>query len=343
MAQANEIKIPTIPMTYPGKARDYPITPRENLTRALNHEKPLWMPNLETSSQLSPTLAYGDIAPTVYEDSSDWFGVKYKFSAAQGTSTPEPGLFKEIKEWEEKIAWPDFDKWDWKQGYSDFVRDENKALCILYGYGIWEKLHVFEGFEQALVDLALEPEECRRYFERMADHKIELFRRLHDIYHYDWVSYHDDWGTARAPFFSIDMWKETIFPATVRIVKALHDMGIKVIFHNCGRIDAFVPWLVDEIHADVLQIQTINDIGNIVKTYGDRTTVHIRPNPEILYDPATTPERARAHARELVDAYGTHANPGAGILMSCFALKEDVYDAFDDEIFNYSLEKYKGL
>ncbi|MDR1027865.1 MAG: hypothetical protein LBL63_00415 [Clostridiales Family XIII bacterium] len=336
-------EIPTIPIRFPDRPRDYPISPRENLMRAFNQEKPLWMPNLESSSLSSPTAAYGDIAPTVYEDSADWFGVRYRFSAAQGTSTPERGLFNEIKEWKEKIVWPDLDGWDWKRGYADFVRDESRATGCLFGYGIWEKLHVFEGFEQALADLALEPEACRAFFEHMADHKIEVFKRLNDVYHYDWVAYHDDWGTARAPFFSINMWKETIFRPTVRIMEALRGMDVKVLFHNCGLVEAFVPYLVDELHADGLQIQIINDIKRIVETYGDRTTVHYRPDAYIMYDPDTTPDRARAYARELVDAYGAHVNPGAGVFMSAYALREDVYYAFDDEIFNYSLEKYGGL
>ena len=339
-----EINIPTIPTLHPEKPRDYPISPRENLMRALNCEKPLWMPNLDLDSQISPALAYGDMAPSMFEDSADWFGTQYKYSAVQGTSTPEKGVFNEIKEWREKVKWPDFDKWDWKQGYADFVRDESKALCIMYGYGIWEKLYVFEGFEQAFIDLALEPEECREFFERMADHKIGLFQRLNDVYHYDWVSYHDDYGTSHTQFFSVDMWKEIIFPPTLRIINALKDMGTKVIFHNCGHIEPFIPWLIDEFHSDGLWLQPqVNDFEKLVKTYGDRTAIYYQPDIFTMYDPDTTPDQARAYARHIVDTCGAHANPGPGAVMASYALREDVWHAFNDEIYEYSLNKYRGI
>ena len=62
-----------------------------------------------------------------------------------------------------------------------------------------------------------------------------------------------------------------------------------------------------------------------------------------MYDPDTTPDLVRAYARKLIDTYGAHVNPGPGIIIDSYALKEDVYHAFNDEIFYYSLKKYGGI
>ena len=335
--------IPTMPMTYPDIPKDYPISQRENLMRALNHEKPLYMPILETASQFSPMYGYGDIPPTLFADGTDWFGVFYKFTEAQGTSTPMPGMFAEVGEWREKVKWPDFETWDWEKGKDEFFRDENLALFMQFGYGTFEKLHTFEGFEQAFMDLLLEPEECRAFFDRMVDHKIEVFKRMDAVYNYDYVIYNDDWCSARGPFFSMEVFENTILEPTIRHIKAFKDAGKKVIFHTCGLMNNFAPYFAERIKPDGIQIQHINNIDYLIKAYGDKLSINFYPDEYILYNPVTTPDDAREYARELVDKYGAHVNPGSGLIAHAWALREEVYHAFTDEIFTYSLEKYKGL
>lgn len=99
----------------------------------------------------------------------------------------------------------------------DFVRDENLALQTRLFSACFEHLHFLEGFEQALIDLVTEPEACRALFETTVDFYIELFDRKYAAFPYDWVFYNDDWGTARAPFFSVDTLRETILTPTIRI------------------------------------------------------------------------------------------------------------------------------
>lgn len=338
-----EIWIPTMPNIYPPAERDYPISKRENILRALNHEKPAYMPNLMDCVRMIPPFGYGDMPSDVTRDGADWFGTKYKYSAAQGTSTPIAGMFREIGEWRERVRWPDYDAWDFKKGAEDFKKDENLATAAWFTNGIFERLHIFEGFEQALMDLLLEPEECRAFFMRMAEHKTEMFYRLHEIYALDYIIYNDDWGTQRGPFFSEDIVRELLLEPTAAFVKAVRDTGTKVIFHNCGLVDRFIPFFVEDIHADGLEIQHINDIKKILREYGDRVTSEYQMDLRKLYDPAVTPKQARALARDIVDTYGARTNPGAGVMLLGSALKKEVWYAFEGEIYDYSLKQYKGL
>jgi hypothetical protein len=62
-----------------------------------------------------------------------------------------------------------------------------------------------------------------------------------------------------------------------------------------------------------------------------------------MFDPETTPDDARAYAREIVDVYGAHVNPGAGVWVVDSAHSADVYYAFVDELHEYSLEQYKNI
>jgi len=340
MTQVTDIHIPTQPIIFPPAKRDTPISPKENMLRAINHEKPVWMPYFGACVQHAPMAAFGDL-PDRY-GGFDWFGVEHKYSEAQGSPTPVKGIMNDVTEWREKVKWPDLDKWDWMKGSEGYERDVSVALYAQYGCGLFEHLHGFESFEQALIDLITEPEECRALFDKLADFRIEVFNRLNDIYHYDFIVYNDDWGTMKGPFFSTELFEKTLLEPTVKVISAIRAKGVKVDFHNCGKMEAFVPYLADDIKADALQIQPINDIGRIIDEYGDRVTAEYRnPDPYLLYDPETTPGQARTLARQVVDEYGAHVRKGAGVIVTANALKEEVFYAFDEEIYTYSLEKYK--
>ena len=160
-------KIPIMPPAYAPVVRESPITPRENLMRAFNHQKPVWMPNLYADSQICVAKSSRDMAPTKAAAGVDWFGTNYIFSPEVGINMPAGGVFDDVTEWREKVKWPDLDAIDWSKDAEGFVRDERKALYMRFSNGIFERLHAFEPFEQALMDLLLEPEECRALFERL--------------------------------------------------------------------------------------------------------------------------------------------------------------------------------
>jgi hypothetical protein len=345
MSYTPEIQIPTMTKPYPKVKRDYPISEGENLLRALRHEKPLWMPNFGNSCQMGPAgrnMDQAGSAPSA--DYTDWFGVFRKYSAAQDSCTPHGNILESVDEWKEKITFPDLDAIDLTEGTEGFVRDENLAFVTRLNGGIFQRLHAVLGFENALVDLITKPEETREFLEALADFEIDVFRRVNRVFHYDFMLYHDDWGTARAPFFSIDLFKETLLPPTIRIFKAVRDEGVIPMSHNCGLVNDFVPYLVDEIGADAMEIQPINDIKGIVQKYGGRCTVeYTRPDPYFFYDPATTTAQFKEKAREIVDVYGAHVNPGAGVMLTFIAPSEEIYNVVEEEVYRYSLEKYRGL
>jgi hypothetical protein len=343
MANLSGTRVPTIPKMFPKKPHVFPISERENMMRMLNHEKPMWLPNIFDSSQEAPNVGLGEV-PKQGDDFTDAFGVEFKYSEAQGSATPVNTVLSCVTEWKNEVVWPDIGKFDLDGVAKNFVRDENLALQARLFSACFEHLHFLEGFEQALIDLITEPETCREFFETTVDFYIELFDKKYALFPYDWVFYNDDWGTARAPFFSIDTLRETILSPTIRYIKHIQSKGVKVVFHNCGMVESFVPILVDEVGADALDIQPINNISWILKTYGERVTPMLQgPDSFFFYDPATTLEQVREKARHYVDVYGAQANPGSGAMIMYNAPTEEMTNAFLDELYAYSMEKYKGL
>ena len=229
------------------------------------------------------------------------------------------------------------------EGFSSFVRDPDLALGVRLGNGHFERLHMFEGFEQALCDLLVEPEECRDFFLRMTEYKIDLLKHMNEVYHYDFMCNNDDWSTAKSQFFSNEVFEETLLEANIALAEAVHAAGCRYMMHCCGKMENFVPYMVERMHADLLEIQNINDIRWILDTYGDKVTPVIVPDPYIMYDPDTTAEQARAYAREIVDKYGAHTCRGSGAVVRLIGAYPESYYAFEDEIYNYSREIYAGL
>ena len=137
-------KIPIMPPAYEPVVRESPITPRANLMRAFNHEKPMWMPNLYADSQICVAKSSHDMAPTKAAAGVDWFGTNYIFSPEVGINMPAGGVFDDVTEWRDKVKWPDLDAIDWSHDADGFVRDERKALYMRFSNGIFERLHAFE-------------------------------------------------------------------------------------------------------------------------------------------------------------------------------------------------------
>ena len=337
-----------MPKPWPPVKREYPITPRENLMLALNHKKPVWMPNIGASSQLFGSRLAHDSPPANERqmDTTDWFGVNYKYSEAYGSNTPQGNVLTCVTEWDDVIVWPDLDQFDWAAEAAEFMkeRDDSLALQMRMSNGLFERLHMIEGFDQALTDILLEPEAVQDYLFAIADFKIDLFNHMRDHLEFDYIVAADDWGTMRAPFFSTKTFEQTILEPTKRFVAGVHARGTKFIAHCCGVIDPFVPYMVEEIGFDGLEIQTnLNDIDAIFAKYGDRITVQCSAGRNTPAGADITTDDARKMARDMVDAYGAHKVPGSGALATIFNSVEDVYYALEGEVYEYSKKCYEGV
>ena len=329
----------------PRVEHDYPISERENFLRAFRHEKPKYVPCLFHASQYVYPSAYDKGFPDGDHDGQDWFGVNFVYEESQKSVTPRPPfLLNDITEWREKIKWPDLKSKDWKADLPTFQRKENLALasrCL--GYGTFEQLHCFEGFEQCLLDMLTEPEECAEFFNYLTDFKIELFQLQNDAYHFDYMCHNDDWSAARGQMFSCEMFEELLLEPHIRISEAIRSTGCHYMLHTCGKMEAFIPYIVNDIKAELIQIQTLNDIERIMDEHGDKVTVEFAPDPTIMYNPKTTAEEAREYARSLVDRYGAHKKKGSGLVIHLIGNKPESFYAFEDELFEYSRKMYRDL
>ncbi len=133
----------------------------------------------------------------------------------------------------EKHSWPTTDYFNYstlKDRAEHMVKDQ--GLCLVAGGGnIFETTWYMRGFEQIFMDLMINPELVHAIMGRVTDFYIEHARKtlsaadgLIDLYFTA-----DDIAGQSGLLMSLEMWAEFIKPYHIRLNKAIHEFGVKVI------------------------------------------------------------------------------------------------------------------
>src|SRR5512145_3273255 len=126
----DELKIVgEIPGFLPGSpgvpVYNYPVTPKEAYCSFYKRD-PIWQILPSDTLMFNPKIVPDKIARAFVIESfvldrkdyggKDMFGVEWEYVEVATGSMVKPGspLLKDANEWEDKIVFPDIDKWDWK-------------------------------------------------------------------------------------------------------------------------------------------------------------------------------------------------------------------------------------
>jgi uroporphyrinogen decarboxylase len=127
--------------------------------------------------------------------------------------------------------------------------------CLMIANGnIFETAWYMRGFERIFVDLIDQPELVHAVFEKVTSFFIDYFRAVLAASQgkIDLVFTADDLGGQTGLLMSLAMWEEHIKPYHVRLNKAIHEFGARVIYHTDGAVMEAVPGLID-MGIDILQ------------------------------------------------------------------------------------------
>ena len=104
------------------------------------------------------------------------------------------------------------------------------------------------------LDLSLTPELAHEIMRRVTDFYVEHFTRMLAAAEgqVDLAFTADDIGGQQGLLMSFKMWEQSLKPYHVRLNKAIHEFGVKVIYHSDGSVMAAVEGLID-MGVDVLQ------------------------------------------------------------------------------------------
>ena len=274
-------KLPFSQQEYDIPLIDFPITPKENYKLSWKRKTPMWSPmsttDIDSLRIIGRHSTYPAFGKERVEYTDDW-GCEWVYVPEAGGSMLKPGtqLLDDITKWEEVVKFPDWKDNDWKATADEFMKNRknpDKALSMNIGAGCSQILvSVMGGYEDSMIAMAVEPEAVRDFFEAYTDNKIDMYNRLKELYpDINVVGYNDDWGNERSTFFSAQYLEDMIYEPTKRLIDHIKSTGdICFELHSCGKIESFVPYMI-EMGADILQIQRrANDMPMLKKKYGDK-------------------------------------------------------------------------
>lgn len=312
--------------TYPGPGNipklNSPITPKENFIRALKRENPLWVPCMTDQITFNPSIYPDNVArafvvqqePYIEKGGKDIFEIEWKYIPVAGGSMVKPGkpMLEDISEWKNTIKFPNIDSWDW-QGCAENNKnylDSDRFMCMWIFNGFFERLISFMDFENAAVALIDEDQkdDVNELFQELVDFYKSLIDKFVDYFHPDMIYFHDDWGSQRAPFFSLEVCREMLVPYLKQIVGHCHDRGVFFELHCCGKNESIVPAMV-ESGVDIWGGQAIVDKKYVIENYGDKLMVGVHNlNGPLPGDTSTkyTPDDMHNDFKVLLETYACY-------------------------------------
>ena len=181
--------------------------------------------------------------------------------------------------------------------------------CLMVANGnIFETSWYMRGFEQMFTDLVLNPELAHEIMARVTSFYVAHFTKMLAAAKggVDLAFTADDIGGQHGLLMSIEMWAEFIKPYHVRLNKAIHEFGVKVIYHTDGAVIQAVAGLID-MGIDVLQALQFSAKGmnplELKQKYGDRLCFEGGVSVQTTL-PFGTPEDVRRETEELITVLG---------------------------------------
>jgi len=202
-----------------------------------------------------------------------------------------------------KAEWFDFDP-------LTLECEQNKDRAIIGGFwsGIFGDSYRMHGFQNFLLNMAVNPELIRTLVNRMTDLYLELNDRLFTALkgRMDIFFFGNDFGTQGGLIFSRSMWEDYFLENIKRLTSLAHAYGLKVMMHSCGAISELIPLLI-EAGVDILDpVQvTARDMepASLKSRFGDRIIFHGGIDTQQVL-PTESPEGVYRHALDTIETLG---------------------------------------
>jgi hypothetical protein len=292
------------------------LTEKENYLRLMNGEIPEYVPTY--------WLVNWSCAPSAFRRKPgsdgtfvDHFGVEHvSVEIANGGAMPRPDviLLEDIRKWRDVIKRPIIlDEIDWaataKKDLDNWDPDKPRFGSGFICHGYFQSLVSFMGFTGALIACIEEPEEVKALMHFLLEMNLETGKKYLEYYKPDAFQFGDDIAHERSTFVSTEVFLDIFEPVWRASAAPFKEAGLPAHHHNCGKFEAFLPYIIDMGFNAWEPAQVSNDLLGIKAKYGRKlafcTGVH---SSSVLSWPEITEERLRAEVRRVMDLYA----PGGG-------------------------------
>ena len=318
------------------------LTPLENYKRALNGETPEYVPSMMDSGVMFGVPMSTDESLGLMiggwpqgEVRYDIFGVPYVTEANIGLGAlPQPGVFilDDITKWRDVIKRPAvIDEIDWDYCASvDIPKIDRETMLFqggpAIGNGYFEMLASFMGFDNGLIACMEEPEEVKDLMNFLCDMNVEITKKF--LYHYKpegWFMA-DDIAHDRAPFISVELFLDIFEPVWRRSAAPVAEAGLHASHHNCGKLDEFIPYIIDMGFDSWNPAEPQNDLVAIQEKFPGQLLIQggFAGNGPVCW-PETTEEEIRAYTKQQLDTLAPRGSYAfGGFVMSTLGQEESM-------------------
>ena len=300
----------------PVPAYHTPISAKENYMAMLRHERPCWIPTYDDFCVINPRVLIENVVhravhaanPTLEGDeqiNTDMFGIEWEYVEVAGGSIVKPGnpRLNDVNEWKDNIHFPDITKWNWEEDArlnEEYLNNDQPKTSWIFS-GFFERLISFMDFEEAVIAMIDEEQTgaIKELFSELCALYEQIILNLKKYYDVDVIFFHDDWGSQRAPFFSLNTCREMLVPYIKRLTDFCHNNGMFFELHCCGNNELLVPAMI-EAGVDIWGGQmNANNFEMLREQYGDKIIFGIGAP----IAPDASDEAAYESAREYVEKF----------------------------------------
>ena len=285
------------------------MTPKENFYAMINGGQPEYAPCFYLDFNVCRFITGNADQP--WNGGTDPFGINWVRTPEGAIPKPGEFMFTEIADWEKYVKFPDIDTigLDEAAALDRQSFKPEKPIALFSVCGLFERMAAFMGFENTLLALAEDPEECKRLLDAITDYKIAVIEKGIELLNPDIVVFFDDIATARSLFMSPDCWRDIFKPYIKKIVDAVHAKGVAYAQHTCGKCEAVIDDYVEIGVQWWNSAQPMNDLIGIMEKYGSRLVVDggwDSEGPASYVDAA--PELVIAETERCLREYGKYNN-----------------------------------
>jgi hypothetical protein len=239
----------------------------------------------------------------------DLYGVTMVVEPNSGP-IPKPGAFllEDIRKWRDVIKRPAvIDEIDWEYCASVDLPKINREGSMFsggpsVGNGYFEMLASFMGFDNGMIACMEEPEEVKDLMNFLCDMNVEITKKYLYYYKPDGWFMGDDIAHERAPFISLDMFLDIFEPVWRRGTAPVAEAGLHASHHNCGKLDEFIPYIIDMGFDSWNPAEPQNDLLAIQQQFPRQLAIQggFAGNGFVMW-PETTEEEIRAYTKQQLD------------------------------------------
>ena len=242
----------------------------------------------------------------------EWGSVWYnKIHGLQGMVLESP-----LADWDaldayrmpDPLKYPGKGSWD-RVKRSVAQRKERGIPTRGWGGSLFDRLYYLRGFENLMIDIAMDEPNLSRLIEMLTGYEIELSRQWVAM-GVDAIWFHTDMGMQDRLMISPEKFRKYIKPMFSRIFLPCREAGVHVLLSSDGRLLDIVDDLIEcgvSCHDPQLRA---NSIEGIAKHYKGRLCANVDLDRQMF--PFCSPDELRDQIRTVVDRIGL---PEGGLMV----------------------------